>query len=327
MRRLVLAISICLLGAAALAQQPQFSQIQSVPLHINPALTGMNEGVRYASNYRREWAGIPGGYTTFGASADMNLHHVNSGVGFSFVKDVAGTTKMGYTAASGYYSHRIRLGYKHWMNAGVRVGYLSRSIDLHSIVTADQIARDNALVTLEPNLLEKSSNFDFGFGMAYYKDDLWFGVSVDQLLEPELALLEGGSAKVPLKLSVHGGKVVWSNGNYRGLEQVKVIGQYKRAGQWDQLDIGAYYSVQSIYGGLLYRGIPLKQHEATVANHDAIAAILGLKFDNGLMLGYSYDFTISTLTARSGGSHEIALIFTQRKSYRKKIKIPPCMKF
>ena len=131
---------------------------------------------------------------------------------------------------------------------------------------------------------------------------------------------------MPMKISLHGGVVVWKKGNYRALEQVKIVGQYKHEGTWDQADIGVYYHVQRVYGGLLYRGIPFKEY-ANYAGHESIAAIIGMKFDSGVTFGYSYDFTISKLSNRSGGSHEISLIFTQRKSYRKKIIIPPCMKF
>ncbi|MES1226414.1 MAG: type IX secretion system membrane protein PorP/SprF, partial [Bacteroidota bacterium] len=60
MKKLICAMSLCLLlGTAALAQDPNFSQFFASPLTLNPALTGKFDGVyRVAGNYRNQWPTI-----------------------------------------------------------------------------------------------------------------------------------------------------------------------------------------------------------------------------------------------------------------------------
>lgn len=320
-------IFLLVLTNVGFAQDPQFTQIQSVPLFINPAFTGLNEGARYAMNYRRQYAGVSNAYASLGATADFNFSKSNSGLGASIFKEVAGLTRLSYTHGSLFFSHRLKVGKRKWINAGMKVGFVTRGFDLNSILLADQISRDNAAVTVESNLLERTSNFDFGFGLAYNNDRSWFGLSLDHLISPEMTLMEGGSAKMPVRLSVHGGGIVWSKGSYRAKEQVKIMGQYKKEAKWDQFDLGAYYHVERIYGGIFYRGIPFKQYRKGVPGHDAIAAIFGVKLENGMNIGYSYDFTISAMSNQSGGSHEISMVFTHSTKSRRRIKIPPCMEF
>jgi hypothetical protein len=54
----------------------------------------------------------------------------------------------------------------------------------------------------------------------------------------------------------------------------------------------------------------------------------GIETEHQLRFIYSYDITISKLTMRSGGAHEISLQYEwPRKSKNRKHRIIPCPKF
>lgn len=56
--------------------------------------------------------------------------------------------------------------------------------------------------------------------------------------------------------------------------------------------------------------------------------MMGYVTENQLRFVYSYDITISKLTMRSAGAHEISLIYEWPKQAKKrKHKIVPCPKF
>jgi len=65
--------------------------------------------------------------------------------------------------------------------------------------------------------------------------------------------------------------------------------------------------------------------------NDAFVMQLGLYMKN-LTIGYSYDFTVSSLQTTSGGAHEISLIYEfstkpVQRSVKQKYRMIPCPTF
>ena len=104
---------------------------------------------------------------------------------------------------------------------------------------------------------------------------------------------------------------------------------YKMQGKWDQLDLGAYADHKQFTAGLWYRGLPIiKAYQPGYGNNEAIVLMVGYETESQLRFVYSYDITISKLTMRSAGAHEISLIYEWPKQAKKrKHKIVPCPKF
>ena len=73
-KRKLLCKVLSLLGAAALAQDIHFSQINMAPLQINPANTGFFDGyARAILNYRTQWFTANASYNTIAAGFDANV--------------------------------------------------------------------------------------------------------------------------------------------------------------------------------------------------------------------------------------------------------------
>ncbi len=82
-------------------------------------------------------------------------------------------------------------------------------------------------------------------------------------------------------------------------------------------------------GGLWYRGLPIaKAYKQGYGNNDAVILMAGFQTQKQLRIIYSYDITISKLTMRSGGAHEISLQYEwPRKAKNRKHRTVPCPKF
>jgi hypothetical protein len=105
--------------------------------------------------------------------------------------------------------------------------------------------------------------------------------------------------------------------------------QYRHQGQFDQIDLGVYFTAEPMVIGAWYRGVPFKEVNG-FSNNESIVLLLGftrIGAKEALNVGYSFDYTISKLTAGSGGAHEFSLVYTwpmrnPRKPPKDKLVIP-----
>ena len=278
-------------------------------------------------NYRNQWSGIGNPYRTFAFGGDHYAYGMRSGLGMSIWRDVAGVNQLAFTHYSAYFAHKIKISKTQAIKAGIRLSHVTRSVDTSRMLFADQVIRDNASATVEPNLLERVSYQEIGMGFLYHSQNWWTGLSIGQVNRPNTSLMDGGEVPMPVRWSLHGGALV-HNRKGRISEAVKIAYEYKAMQKWDQLDVGAYYRYERFVLGMWYRGLPVKRYAPGYANHDALVFLLGLETENNWKFGYSYDMTISQLTIRSGGSHEISISYEiPNKARRRKIKVPPCMEW
>ena len=82
---------------------------------------------------------------------------------------------------------------------------------------------------------------------------------------------------------------------------------YRSQGGSNQLNFGFYGTRGPIVGGLWFRQL--------FNNSDSFIALIGF-YQDTYKIGYSYDITVSTLTNKSGGAHEIS--FTLQFGCKKK---------
>ncbi|MBL4734706.1 MAG: PorP/SprF family type IX secretion system membrane protein [Flavobacteriales bacterium] len=323
-----------MLGNYAFAQDPQFSQFYNAPLYLNPAFTGNTIQGRVGGNYRKQWQGIPGAFTSYSFFYDQNLPKIQSGVGLLVVRDKAGSVGLRYTKIGGLYSYKLALTRTLFVNAGVRASYAAHTMDFSFLKFGDQLLRDDPFSSVETFTTRNISYFDLSTGFIVYGGRFWLGASFDHLTRPSYSFM-GSDAKLPIKYSVHGGYIVPVQRSAKGatVRNLMIAANYKAQLDWDQFDIGAYYKLYSYVLGIWYRGIPgLKAYQPGYSNHDAVILSIGYQVQDYFNIGYSYDITISKLGLVSKGSHEVAIIYEfakaeYKRGAKKKMIMVPCAKF
>lgn len=318
------------------AQDPQFSQFYAMPLYLNPGFTGSTPMHRLTMAYRMQWPGLPKAFSTTALSYDYNLENLNSGFGFMFIHDNVGSANLISTSFTGSYAYKIRFGNGWVATPGLQFGYVTRNFDYSRLLLNDQIGFGNTGVaagTVDPVLLgmEKVTYMDFGTGVMVYNKTSWFGASVYHLNQPDYSLL-GGEERLSAKYSVHGGVRIPLYGGPMDRTRISSIAPsfiYKRQGGFQQMDLGLHFYYNPMMAGVWYRG-SVGKDSYNYGNRRAFIFLAGIKLPK-LEIGYSYDFTISTLGPASGGAHEITLgyLFKTDKSRKPKRsdKFIPCPAF
>jgi type IX secretion system PorP/SprF family membrane protein len=332
---------ILLLHGAVTAQDPQFSQFYAAPLYLNPAFAGSTNQTRVGINYRNQWPSIDANFTTMSAYADHFMEDINSGVGLIINRDVEGLAGLQSINIGLQYSYEMFITEKLGFRPGAQVSVYTRDINYDKLTFGDEYDPINNTFISGTTAEQFNTDFkktfvDLSLGGLFFTKVAYLGVSVFHLNQPNQSVIDEDSP-LPMKLSVHGGfkyfmkPGVVGSGIY-AREAERSIGpaiQYRHQGQFDQMDVGVYYTAEPLVLGLWYRGVPFKNVNDFV-NNESIVLLLG--FTNigqkqALSIGYSFDYTISELTANSGGAHEFSLSYTwptrnPRKPPKSKMVIP-----
>lgn len=327
--RYIIIVFVLLLSVEANAQDPMFSQYYASPLYLNPGLAGSVKQPRIIFNSRMQWTKLPNAFNTYAASADYLVEDWSSAFGVLALTDKAGSANLRNTSVHGTYAAKIRISEGWVFSPGVTFGYASRSIDFDKLVFGDMIIHNGPTTDDAIGHLGNQNYFDFSSGAVIYNKTFWAGFSGYHINEPNYSLL-GEDAKLPMRLSVHGGfripikHAILSNSKLSSIAPSFV---YKTQGEFQQFDVGTNIIFDPVMVGLWYRGIPTNKNYSEKASQDAVIFILGLNL-HFIEVGYSYDFTISDIGPQSGGSHEISITLLlpelQSNKVKRKDKILPC---
>ncbi len=316
------------------AQHYQFSQFYAAPTYLNPAFTGADVCMRASLNYRSQWSGIPGAFTTYQASVDHSLSRYKGGIGLQFFKDKAGPAGLSTTQVNALYAYETRIKKAVMGRAGISIGGAQRRVDLGSFVFSDQIARKDGSASVEAMNANSINYFDVNAGILIYSRTMWGGFAASHINEPNQSLT-GGVSALPAELRFHGGYKYAFNesmvaGNYRQRHSVTAAFNYKKQAKFNQIDIGVYYNKDLLVVGCWYRGIPVFKPIKEYRNNDALVFLFGLSVGK-YNIGYSYDYTLSKLSnSNTKGTHELSMSYQFckiRKSQKRKLIVVSCPKF
>jgi type IX secretion system PorP/SprF family membrane protein len=354
MKKLKLVSAFLLCFGYGFAQDPQFTQFYAAPLYHNPAFTGGGYAPRVIFNYRNQWPSLNANFITSAVSVDHYIDKLNSGIGVTFLNDSQGSNRLKNTEINILYAYQLKLDETNFLRMGLQGGYSLRGFDGSGLTFGDQYTDQGYQggTSIDPFLNKYATSFqffDYSAGALFYNPKIFLGVSMHHISKPGLTFSDPATTTpsvdckdgdcVPRKIMVNGGlNIPLRNpfsgaGNYDREFVATPAFLFKQQGKFSQLDLGAYVTYTPLTLGLWYRGIPLKKVGTTRNNHDAIAALVGFRFEN-FSVGYSYDVTISSLGVSSGGSHEISLSYqlekfeSEKNPYkRRKKKELACPKF
>jgi len=331
---------ILLVHETVTAQDPQYSQFYAAPLYLNPAFAGSTGQARFGINYRNQWPAIDANFTTISAFFDTYIEDKNSGVGAMLTRDREGILGLQSISLAAQYSYNISLTDGLSFRPGVQIALYNRSVNFSKLTFGDQFdpATGDIINPTSAEALNGGNKFfpDLSFGGLFYTPRAWLGGAVHHITQPNQSLI-GEKSKLPMKISVHTGVkfhfrpgVVGSGIYARPSERsIAPALQYRHQGEFDQMDIGAYLTMEPLVVGMWYRGVPFKRVNG-FSNNESIVLLLGFTKKGAkdiLNIGYSYDYTISKLGPGSGGAHEFSLVYSwstrdPRKPPKDKLIIP-----
>lgn len=320
----MLALSFGIQNVSYSQHDPEFTQYYANPLYLNPAFAGSDICPRVHINYRNQWPGLAANFTTVSASYDQYVSKLNGGLGLIIMSDrQSATNAFKGVYIGGMYAYQAKLN-KDWsLRFGAEAAYSQWSLSSDELTFGDQIHPQRGFIynTNETFVNQSDNVVDFSVGGLGFSDNMYFGVAAHHLAEPELQFIDG--AKWPMRINAHfGWKKTLNTNGLRDTRASYISPNFIFSTQqgFHQANIGLYAFNNPMTIGLWYRH---------VFNYsDAIAVSLGLKTDR-YRIGYSYDFTISSLANQaSAGAHEISLgIALDCRKPRKVVRIPVCPKF
>lgn len=320
MRKLIILLLILGVQHRTYSQDIQYSQFYANPLHLNPAFAGSTDLVRFGANFRNQWPGLNQSLIAYTAYADLYAEKYKSGLGL-IVSGVKESSTQSQTNEIGLvYSYRLQLGENQYLQAGAQGSFVARDVIFDQVILGTQLNIDNGVVTggngsaFQGESQVRSA--DFNAGLLFYDERFWFGFAAAHLLRPELSYLELGANRMSIKYAAQGGvkfrlapgriNDFFNNTNQE--RSVSIDFNYKSQGVFSQLDLGAEFYFEPLVLGIRYRGLPTKY---SLPNHEAIIGIVGVELGSGINVGYSFDFTVSSLgQMNSRGAHELSMRFT-----------------
>ncbi|HEU4716375.1 MAG TPA: type IX secretion system membrane protein PorP/SprF [Bacteroidia bacterium] len=305
----IITISVFFLACFRLAaqQDPQFSQFMFNKLFMNPAYAGMREAFCMSAIGRQQWAGFDGSPRSGIFSADMKLPGYAGGIGINVLSD-----RLGFENNQRYnidYSYHRELG-DGVIGIGVEFGAYSKHIG----PTGNDQWQSTTAWTSDPSIPSSLNKTvpDFGFGLWYQRQDLWFGISSSHL---NAMMINGGQETIlghthdqRFQMARHyfitGGCNISTLGN--GTWSLRPSFLVKSDATITSFELNCIALWQNkFWGGVSWR------------YRDAICPMVGFQLltphmpdkfsDGGLKIGFAYDYTTSQLHNYNDGTFEIFL--------------------
>jgi type IX secretion system PorP/SprF family membrane protein len=309
------------------SQDFPYSQFYANPVYLNPALAGLEYCPRVIINYRNQWPSLPEAFVSYSASYDQFSEFLNGGVGVQLEYSGEGQATISNFHLRGMYAYKLRLGRETEAQLALEAGLGQRSISWENLLFSSMIDPAN---NGNPSPLPPPENFngniiypDFATGFVVgFSEKYFFGAAAHHLSQPETGFLSERSNPLKMKITIHAGAEFGeeSSGFYRRRSPSIIISPnilYQQQGDFRHLNMGSYFNFSPFIVGLWFR--------YAFENTDAVIISLGLQREN-LRFGYSFDYTVSSLSVAGGGAHEVSLAWlfncSEKRKRPKAIKCP-----
>lgn len=304
------------MATGLVAQDAMFSQFYTAAQNLNPALSGAFDGKYRASVlYRSQWGDVMGrnGYKDIYAGLDIRFGLKRSkdaiGAGLCFIDNKAGIGNFGNTGVmlSGAF-HKV-LGHHEnsILSVGFNGGIIQRSLNFDGLSFEDQFDRINAysLATNESIIRNNFAYYDLGLGLVWAvrpdgkQNSYYVGASGFHINNPDISFTASSSTLLP-RIIVFGGADLRADKRSRLRTQPRVAAVYQASSY--QLNAGMNfrysldeYDTNAFHVGGWLRGAKDNRSGMRLAD---LVATAGFEI-NGVMIGVSYDVTLSDIGVES----------------------------
>ncbi|MCU4164288.1 PorP/SprF family type IX secretion system membrane protein [Carboxylicivirga caseinilyticus] len=271
-------------------QDPLYTQYMFNTLAFNPAYAGSRGTTSIMALSRHQWVGFEGAPTTQTITGHMPLGNI--GLGMSIIHDKLSPANQ--TGVYFDYAYRIRTSENSHLSFGLKGGFNHFQLDVAQLLLASP--NDPALTNIG---LTSKYLPNFGFGLYWYSDKYFFGVSIPKLMENKLVngdieILGQAGAEVRHYFASAG--FVFSLG-----EEVKVkptiLSRFTQAAPLS-LDANLNFLFkEKLWVGAMYR------------MSDSFGGILQYQFTPQFRIGYAYDMTNNEFRNYNNGTHEIMISY------------------
>lgn len=290
MKKLFTALMMLMATSLFAQQDPLYSQYMFNKLAMNPGYAGSRELLSADLLYRNQWVNIEGAPKTITAALHSPLTNPHLALGFNVYNDRIGP--MNYTGAMGTFAYRII-----FPDSKLSFG-LSAGIKNNGIVWSDFKSYDEQ----DPFLTGQVSKVlvpDASFGVYYYSDKFYAGISSHQLLQNQSLVVQDSSGTQLTKLMAHlygmTGVAIPLTDNI--VFRPSLLAKFVKNAP-PQLDLNASF----LFANIFWLG-------ASYRTEKAISLITEININQNLRVGYSYDIWLNELKAYNSGSHEIRLSY------------------
>ncbi|NNE29963.1 MAG: PorP/SprF family type IX secretion system membrane protein [Saprospiraceae bacterium] len=337
--RFMLLLFFLNLSKLAFAQDPSFSQFYANRIYLNPAFTGIEQGMTVAAVSRLQWLNVDSGFRTIGFSLELQEPAVNSALGLSIYQDRQGLAQLNSTYVG--FSYAYTLGMKnHNLHFGLQARWVEKKVDWEKITFSDQLdpVYGDIYPTSAVPILSRVTFTDFDAGIVWrFVSDIRLGkkrfrdtrhslgIAIHHL--PQLFRNGGGlesfqqlETRVAPRFTAHMGSVfpiVWFG---QGSKNLALSPTFKIDYQGEELNnpsenlqvfsSGAYIVYDGFYIGALYQN---KRLISNPKNTNALILAFGAyiqpkkRDSNNLFVGFSYDANTTGVGPRAGGVFELAV--------------------
>lgn len=317
----VLGLSLCAQGFAQ--QLPQFSQYNRNQFIVNPGAAGMYDFFDVTLGGRYQWAGFtnapltsyayastvlkrekvrynPSLRTSYGPipSPKVSTGRVKHAVGGQVVADQYGAFRD--ISFAGTYAIHLPVSRNYNISLGTKVGLSNSTFLQERAVVLSQMPGYTGPAVNDPEYdafiaNQGSMNFlEIGAGLFFYGDNLYAGISADQLTR-DMVQFGSGSANFDPRMHFNflAGYRFDLNPEWTMMPSALVKFVSPSPVSWEG-------SLQFEYKRWLWFG-------ASYRHTDAIVGMVGANLSNRFKIGYSFDYSISEFNNYTSGGHEIIL--------------------
>jgi type IX secretion system PorP/SprF family membrane protein len=290
MKKILTTLLIIWAGCAFAQQDPLFSQYMFNKLAVNPAYAGSRDALTVDAIYRYQWVNIPGSPQTLSASIHSPLANPHIGLGMNIYSDVIGATVSQGALAT--FAYRIIFSASR-LSFGIQAG-----VKYSDIYWSRVNPYDDGDPQYKAQMKNKVSP-DANFGVYYYTNKYFVGISSKQLLQNQMGLVKVNGQDEFTKLLRH--FYGMAGAAFPISEQLvfrpSILAKFVQNAP-PQLDVNASF----LFANTFWLG-------ASYRTEKAVSFMAEFNLTHNLRLGYSYDIWFNELQAYNKGSHEIRLGF------------------